>query len=80
MEAVGPTCHVYRKLRMEFQGFIGEVLYWVRALLDYLLTPWFFYQAAIIAVLFLVAKVLSWRIEPKLEERARLIKGSDSGH
>ncbi len=61
---------------MEFQGFIGEVLYWVRALLDYLLTPWFFYQAAIIAVLFLVAKVLSWRIEPKLEERARLIKGN----
>lgn len=61
---------------MEIQGFIGEVLYWVRALLDYLLTPWFFYQAAIIAVLFLAAKVLSWRIEPKLEERARLIKGN----
>ncbi|WP_346914612.1 mechanosensitive ion channel domain-containing protein [uncultured Roseibium sp.] len=61
---------------MEIQGFIGEVLYWVRALLDYLLTPWFFYQAAIIAVLFLAARVLSWRIEPKLEERARLIKGN----
>ena len=52
---------------MATQGFIGEILYWARALLDYLLTPWFFYQAAIIAVLFLAARVLSWRIEPKLE-------------
>ena len=60
---------------METQGFIGEILYWARALLDYLLTPWFFYQAAIIAVLFLAARVLSWRVEPKLEERARAIKG-----
>ncbi|MBD1545217.1 mechanosensitive ion channel family protein [Roseibium aggregatum] len=60
---------------METQGVIGEILYWARALLDYLLTPWFFYQAAIIAALFLIARVLSWRVEPKLEERARTIKG-----
>jgi len=60
---------------METHGFIGELLYWARALLGYLMTPWFFYQAAIIAVLFLTARVLGWRIEPKLEERARAIKG-----
>ncbi len=33
------------------------------------------YQLVIIAVLFLPALFLSWRVEPKLEERARGIKG-----
>ncbi len=60
---------------MSFDIFIAELQSWVRLLLSYLTAPWFFYQAGIIAVLYLLAKALSWRIEPRLEERAREIKG-----
>lgn len=42
---------------------------------DYLDNPAVLYQLAIIAVLFLPAWLLSLRVEPKLEARARLIKG-----
>nr|WP_050789400.1 mechanosensitive ion channel domain-containing protein [Roseibium aggregatum] len=43
--------------------------------LSYLTAPWFAYQVAIIAVLFGLAKVLSLRVEPRLEARAREIRG-----
>src|SRR5262249_18472313 len=48
---------------------------WARAWLDYVATPWFLCQAAIVVVLFLAAKFAARRIEPLLEDRARRIKG-----
>ncbi len=60
---------------MNVDGFIAEFQSWARLLLSYLTAPWFFYQAGIIIVLYLLAMVISWRIEPQLEERARAIKG-----
>ena len=58
--------------------FIAAVQSWVTLALSYLTAPWFAYQLAIIAVLFGLAKVLSLRFEPRLEARAREIKGHPS--
>ncbi|TYC49747.1 mechanosensitive ion channel family protein [Rhodobacterales bacterium] len=60
---------------MELNTLIAEAEAWARGVLNYILTPWLLYQIAIIAVLFIIAKLISWRIEPGLEERARGIKG-----
>jgi small-conductance mechanosensitive channel len=45
------------------------------AVVEYLSDPQILFQLAIIAILFLPAWLLSLRVEPKLEARARLIKG-----
>lgn len=45
-------------------------------LAGYTSQPWTFYQLLIIAVIYLVAWLLSLRIEPALEARARAIKGN----
>ncbi|MBN9674012.1 mechanosensitive ion channel family protein [Roseibium aggregatum] len=60
---------------MEIENAIAEGQSLARGVLNYLLTPWMFYQIAIIAVLFAAARLLKWRIEPRLEERARRIEG-----
>ncbi|RWQ42527.1 MAG: mechanosensitive ion channel family protein [Mesorhizobium sp.] len=60
---------------MDFRNAIDESLAWTSRWFDYAVTPWFFYQAAIIVVLFLVAKLAAQRIEPLVENRARQIKG-----
>ncbi len=60
---------------MDLHGVIADLQYWARGLVGYLTTPWFFYQAAIVVVLFVLAKLLASRVEPRLEERARRIKG-----
>ncbi|TIL73395.1 MAG: mechanosensitive ion channel family protein [Mesorhizobium sp.] len=60
---------------MDFRNAIDESLAWASRWFDYAVTPWFFYQAAIIVVLFLVAKLAAQRIEPLVENRARQIKG-----
>ena len=43
--------------------------------MSYVWQPWFIYQALVIIVLFGVSKLLSDRIEPRIEEHARRIKG-----
>ena len=43
--------------------------------LDYLINPGVLFQLGLIALLFLPALLLSKRVEPRLEERARRIKG-----
>lgn len=45
-------------------------------LADYLMRPWMYYQLAIIVACYGAAVVLSWRVEPPLEARARTIKGN----
>ncbi|WP_417708686.1 mechanosensitive ion channel family protein [Roseibium aggregatum] len=60
---------------MNLESFIAELHSWGMLALSYLTAPWFAYQVAIIAVLFGLAKVLSLRVEPRLEARAREIKG-----
>jgi small-conductance mechanosensitive channel len=60
---------------MDLESLIAELHSWGILALSYLTAPWFAYQVAIIAVLFGVAKVLSLRVEPRLEARAREIKG-----
>ncbi|TYC67777.1 mechanosensitive ion channel [Stappia sp. BW2] len=60
---------------MDLQSFIAELHSWGMLALSYLTAPWFAYQLAIIAVLFGLAKLLSLRVEPRLEARAREIKG-----
>ncbi|WP_127523573.1 mechanosensitive ion channel domain-containing protein [Mesorhizobium sp. Z1-4] len=43
--------------------------------LDYISEPWFIYQVVIALALFALARFLGNRLEPKLESRARAIKG-----
>ena len=42
---------------------------------DYVSEPWFIYQVIIALALFGLARFLGKRLEPKLESRARAIKG-----
>ncbi|HUF82198.1 MAG TPA: hypothetical protein VMN03_13770, partial [Burkholderiales bacterium] len=47
-----------------------------QATVTYFGQPWFAYQLAIIVALYVVARLLAARIEPRLEVRARAIKGN----
>ena len=58
-----------------FDKMVEDSLAWAERSLDYAATPWFLYQALIIAMLFLMAKLVAHRIEPVVEKRARQIKG-----
>jgi small-conductance mechanosensitive channel len=62
-------------LHMDLHGAVDESQAWVHAWFNYVTTPWFLYQAAIVIVLFLAATFAARRIEPLLEDRARRIKG-----
>ncbi|MHA7775363.1 mechanosensitive ion channel family protein [Roseibium sp. M-1] len=57
------------------ETILAELQSWAKVALSYLTAPWFAYQIALIVVLFGVAKVISLRVEPRLEARAREIKG-----
>ena len=48
---------------------------WAEIAFDFVSQPEILYQAGIIVLLYLPALFISWRVEPKLEERARQIKG-----
>jgi small-conductance mechanosensitive channel len=54
---------------------LDDVLTWARDWLAYVETPWFAYQVAIILVLYAAAWLVAYRLEPRLEERARRIRG-----
>jgi small-conductance mechanosensitive channel len=60
---------------MDFRDAIDRSLAWAGGWFDYAATPWFVYQAAIIASLFLGAKLAALRVEPLVENQARQIKG-----
>lgn len=60
---------------MNLESFVAELQSWASLALSYLTAPWFAYQLAIIVVLFGLAKLLSLRVEPRLEARAREIRG-----
>ncbi|MGI3125116.1 mechanosensitive ion channel family protein [Nitratireductor sp. PBL-C9] len=60
---------------MAFVDILIEIANWVRTELINLANPWTFYQLAIIAILFIVAKLSSQGLENRLEARARRIKG-----
>ncbi|WP_295809599.1 mechanosensitive ion channel domain-containing protein [uncultured Nitratireductor sp.] len=60
---------------MAFVDPLIEIAAWVQAELVNLANPWTFYQLAIIAILFVVAKLASRELENRLESRARRIKG-----
>ena len=60
---------------MSPETILAELEAWVRLGLSYLTAPWFAYQVAVIVALFGIAKALSLRVEPRLEARAREIKG-----
>lgn len=51
----------------------GETVIWLSR---YVAQPWTVYQLLIVAGCFALAYLLSLRIEPVLEERARKIKGN----
>ncbi|MEE4162650.1 MAG: mechanosensitive ion channel domain-containing protein [Woeseiaceae bacterium] len=57
------------------QRFIAQSPEWLNPLVVFLTSAATLYQLAIIAVLFVPALLLSRVVEPRLEERARLIKG-----
>ncbi len=59
---------------MDFRSALDESLVWAGRWLDDAVTPWFLYQAVIVFVLFLAAKLAARRIEPLVEMRARQIK------
>ncbi|RRH95010.1 mechanosensitive ion channel family protein [Mesorhizobium tamadayense] len=60
---------------MDFRGTIDKSLAWAGGWFDYAATPWFVYQAGIIAALFALAKLAALRVEPLVESQARQIKG-----
>ncbi|WP_457935467.1 mechanosensitive ion channel family protein [Mesorhizobium sp. 10J20-29] len=60
---------------MDIERIAGDVAGWVEQQIVELSQPWSLYQLAMIAVLFLAAKLLAGRVEGRLEERARRIKG-----
>ena len=60
---------------MDFRSALDESVVWAGRWLDYAATPWFLYQATIVVVLFVAAKLVARRIEPLVETRARQIKG-----
>ncbi len=47
-----------------------------RWLVEYFGQPWFAYQVLIMAVLYVAARLITSRIEPRIEERVRAIKGN----
>jgi small-conductance mechanosensitive channel len=60
---------------MSPESIFAELQSWAKVALSYLTAPWFAYQVALIAILFGLSKVISLRVEPRLEARAREIKG-----
>ena len=60
---------------MNFTELQARVLEYGQTALDFISRPEILYQVGIIFLLYFPALFLSWRIEPKLEERARDIKG-----
>ncbi|MEO5322251.1 mechanosensitive ion channel [Mesorhizobium sp. CC13] len=54
---------------------LDETLVFTRAWLVNAATPWLLYQIAIVAILYIGAKLAARRLEPLLENRARRIKG-----
>lgn len=53
----------------------ARLIGWSEIALEFVSRPEILYQAGIIVILYFPALFLSWRIEPKLEERARTIRG-----
>ncbi|MDH3414521.1 MAG: mechanosensitive ion channel family protein, partial [Gammaproteobacteria bacterium] len=47
-----------------------------RWLVEYFGQPWFAYQVLIMVVLYIAARLISFRIKPKIEQRLRAIKGN----
>ncbi|WP_150526698.1 mechanosensitive ion channel family protein [Roseibium sediminis] len=60
---------------MDFQAPLFDLNNWSKAFLGYVSGPWLLYQLIIIVVAFALSRLLSWRIEPVLEEHARGIEG-----
>ncbi len=60
---------------MNIDGITSGVATWVEQQFTELSQPWSLYQIAMIAGLFVLAKVLASRVEGRLEEQARRIKG-----
>lgn len=60
---------------MAVVDLLTSILDWVQAELAKLASPWTFYQIGILVVLFFIAKWAAHRVESRLEERARHIKG-----
>ncbi len=56
----------------QLQSGIADLWRW---LLEYLGQPWFVYQVVTVAALYLAARLISSRLEPRLEQRVRTIKG-----
>ena len=59
----------------KIRDFISRSPEWLTPVLEFFLSPATLYQLIIIGVLFVPALLLSRVVEPKLEERARRIKG-----
>ncbi len=53
----------------------NALMTWLKVLAGYVVQPWSAYQVLIIVVLAGASKLASHRVEPRLEARARLIKG-----
>jgi small-conductance mechanosensitive channel len=61
---------------VEATNWLGWIVAFGHRLQGYFAQPWTFYQFGIIAACFGLAYLLSLKIEPALEERARRIKGN----
>jgi len=59
----------------ELQALSTQVLDWLESVVATSAGIWLVYQAAIIIVLFGIAKLIERRVEPAIEARARMIKG-----
>lgn len=59
----------------DIETFANRLFALIETGVSYIAQPWFALQAGIIIVLFLVSRLIAWRVETRLEERARTIKG-----
>jgi len=63
-------------MKEQLNQLLVHVLSLLEELQQYVYQPWFAYQILAIAAIYGAALLISWRIAPKLEARARAIKGN----
>ena len=73
--AANPAALMRNEWSIRLEQLQARLIEWSEVAIAFLSRPEILYQAGIIVLLYFPALFLSWRVEPKLEERARDIKG-----
>jgi small-conductance mechanosensitive channel len=63
-------------LDAEQLAYLAEIVAWGRLMFSHASDPGVLIQLAMVAAAYVSARILSWKLEPRFEERVRAIKGS----